>query len=40
MDGEGFKGAHNGVRSDDVVEVRVPKRVSNEIITGHGRLLP
>jgi len=28
MDGEGLEGAHNGVRSDDVVEVRVPKRVS------------
>jgi hypothetical protein len=39
MDGEGREGAHNGVRSDDAVEVRVPKRVSKEIITGHGRLL-
>ena len=40
MDGEGGEGAHNGVRSDDVVEVRVPKRASKGIITAHGRLIP
>jgi len=40
VDGERLEGAHNGVRSDKVVEVRVPKRVSKGIITGHGRLLP
>jgi hypothetical protein len=40
MDGEGREGAHNVVRSDDVVEVRGPKRVSKGIITVHGRLLP
>ena len=40
MDGENRGGAYKGMRSDDVIEVRVPKRVSNGIIAGHGRLLP
>ncbi len=32
MGSEGLEDAHNGVRSDDVVEVREPRRVSNGII--------